>query len=196
MDDSKPGSYVAMNRETNSQCQVRMNLQCRLGMPIQCSCIRLYRRMQPPSIAKAAGTPSESLGYALASQVDGVDGGDRFELRHDLEPAVLTGMISSSNDKAGSEIRGQIEVPGQTFYRSLTGFVCIVGLWGLLNAAWDLLFRTHLLLTRSRTELQPGHPASVEEHWIVFLCIPIVALPILAVARPPLLRRERTRDRT
>ena len=136
-------------------------------------------------IAKAAaGNSSETLGYALASQVDVLDGGDRFELRHKLEPVVLTGTVSGSNDGSGSVVRGQIDVPRQNLHRSLIGFVCIISVWGLSNAAWDLFFGTHLLLTRTQTELGPGHPASVQQHLAVFLCVPLIALPIVAMLWP------------
>jgi len=48
-------------------------------------------------VAKAASVKSaEILDYALSSQVEVVDGGDRFEVRHKLEPAVFTGEISTS----------------------------------------------------------------------------------------------------
>ena len=136
-------------------------------------------------VAKAAsGHSNEILGYALSSQVDVFDGGDCFELRHKLEPVVFSGSISNSSTNAGSLISGQIRVPGQNLHRFLVAFACIVTVWGLGNSAWDLLFGTHLLLTRSRTELGPGHPASMEEHLAVFLFLPLVAIPIVTMLWP------------
>src|SRR5262249_20656391 len=41
-----------------------------------------------------------------------------------------------------------------------------------------------LLRTLSRMELGPGHWASPGEHWLVFILIPLVALPIIAMLWP------------
>ena len=49
---------------------------------------------------------------------------------------------------------------------------------------WDLLFGTHILLTRSPTELGPGHPATREGHFAVFVLVPLVAIPILGMLWP------------
>ena len=132
----------------------------------------------------ASQDPNEIIGYALSSQVDVIDRGDSFELRHKLEPAVFTGTISSSNSDAGAVITGQFEVPGRNWYRCLIGFVLIVGVSVLASSASDLAFGTHYLLTRSRTELGPGHWATPEQHWLVFILIPLVVLPITAVLWP------------
>jgi hypothetical protein len=56
-------------------------------------------------------TQNEIIGYALTSQVDVIDGGDCFEPRHKLAPAVFKGVISSTNGDTSSVIAGRIEVP-------------------------------------------------------------------------------------
>lgn len=134
-------------------------------------------------VAKAASVKStEILDYALDSQVEVVDGGDRFEVRHKLEPAVFTGAISTSG--AGSVIRGQIDVPGKSLYRCLIGFVCVISIGGLASSVWDLVFGTHILWIRSRTELGPGHPANREEHFAIFVLFPLVTSSIFAMLWP------------
>lgn len=134
-------------------------------------------------VARAAsGKSTEILDYALSSQVEVVDGGDRFEVRHKLEPAVFSGEISPSG--AGSVIRGQIDVPGKSLYRYLIGFVGVISIGGLTGLVWDLLFGTHILLIRSRAELGPGHPATRQEHFAVFVLLPLVAIPTVAMLWP------------
>lgn len=134
-------------------------------------------------VARAAsGKSTEILDYALSSQVEVVDGGDRFEVRHQLEPAVFSGEISPSG--AGSVIRGRIDVPGKSLYRCLIGFVGVVTIGGLTGSVWDLLFGTHILWIHRRAELGPGHPATREEHFSVFVLLPLVAIPTIAMLWP------------
>lgn len=45
------------------------------------------------AMAESRGS-SEIAGHALSSQIDVVDEGDRFELRHRFEPAVFIGTVS------------------------------------------------------------------------------------------------------
>lgn len=132
-------------------------------------------------ISKASREPSEVIDYALASQIEVVDSGDRFELRHKLEPVVFTGTFSRSDGGGGSVISGRVEVPGQGLYRFVIGFVGTISVYVLAVSVWDLVFGTHLLLTRSRTALGPGHPATIDDHWAVFLVVPLVAIPMVAM---------------
>lgn len=69
-------------------------------------------------------------------------------------------------------MRGQIEVPAQRFYRLVSGFVVLVTMLLVGASAYDLRFGTHLLRTRSRTEVGLGHEASTEEHFAVFFLAP------------------------
>ena len=39
---------------------------------------------------------------------------------------------------------------------------------------YDLAFGTHRLLTRPPTELGTGHPATLTQHFAVFLLVPLV----------------------
>lgn len=135
-------------------------------------------------VSSASQSPDKIIGYALSSQVDVIDGGYAFELRHKLEPAVFTGAISSSTSDTGSVITGQIQVPGQNWYRCLIGFVFVISIAVLASSAWDLAFGTRYLLTRSRHQLGPGHFATPEQHWLVLVLIPLVALPIVAALWP------------
>jgi hypothetical protein len=136
-------------------------------------------------IARAASQDSrEIIGYALSSQVDVIDDGDYFELRHKLESAIFRGAVSAQNSDKGSIVAGQIEAPGQSLCRLCIAFVSAIGMVGLANSACDLMFGRHRLLTRSRTELGPGHWATPEEHWLIFILIPLVALPIIAILWP------------
>jgi hypothetical protein len=129
----------------------------------------------------ASGDVNKVIGYALSSQVDVVDGADCFELRNRLAPVVFKGTVSATNSNGGSVITGQIEVPGQRWYRVLFAFIATIGLFVLGASGWDLAFGTHLLLTRSRTELGPGHPATPEQHWLAFVLIPLVTVPMVAM---------------
>jgi len=81
-------------------------------------------------------------------------------------------------------IRGSIEVPAQGFYRFLVGFVLIVSILLLGTSAYDLIFGSHHLLTRSRSEIGPGHPAAMAEHFSVFMLVPLVATPIVILLWP------------
>jgi hypothetical protein len=147
-------------------------------------CSRLSPNDCQQRIIQASQDPAKIIGYALSSQIDVIDDGDSFTLRHKLEPAVFRGTVSAVNAGKGAIVAGQIEVPGQRRSRFCTAFVSVVGLAGLASSAWDLAFGTHFLLTRSRMELGPGHWASPEEHWLVFILIPLVAVPIIAVLWP------------
>jgi hypothetical protein len=121
------------------------------------------------ALADSRGS-SEIVGHVLSSQIDVVDGGDRFELRHKFERAVFIGTVSPSD--SGSVISGQIEVPAQHFYRLAIGFVTFIALLVLGTYVYDLAFGTHRLLTRSPTELGPGHPATLTQHFAIFLLVP------------------------
>ena len=134
-------------------------------------------------IADAASPrESEVVGWDLFGQIEVIDGGDQFELRHRVEPAVLAGTIQPSGK--GSVVRGELEVPAQSFYRFGFGFATIIALIVLGASACDLIFGTHLLYTRSWTELGPGHPANTEQHVATFLLIPLVCIPILLILWP------------
>lgn len=135
-------------------------------------------------ITRASQDPTEIIGYALSSQIDIIDDGESFELRHKLEPVIFKGTVSASGYDRGSIVAGQIEVPGQRRSRFCIAFVSIIGLTGLASSVWDLVFGTHLLRTRPRMELGPGHWASPEEQWLLFILIPLVALPIIAMLWP------------
>jgi hypothetical protein len=135
-------------------------------------------------ITRASQDPTKIIGYSLSSQIDIIDNGDSFELRHKLEPVIFRGTVSASNYDAGSNVAGQIEVPGQRRSRFCIAFVVVVALAGLASSVWDLAFGTQLLRTLSRMELGPGHGASPEEHWLVFILIPLVALPMIAMLWP------------
>ena len=155
---------------------------------MNCDSMVLHSRLSPADcqqrITRASQHPPEIIGYALSSQIDVIDDGDSFELRHKLEPAIFSGTVSAPSADQGAIVAGQISVPGQRRSRFCIAFVFFGGLAGLASSAWDLAFGTHLLLTRSRMELGPGHWASPEEHWLVFILIPLVALPIIAMLWP------------
>ena len=134
-------------------------------------------------VAKAeANGPGEIVGHALASQIDVVTDGDRFELRHKFAPAIFSGTIAPSG--TGSVIGGQITIPAQGFFRLVLGFVILVELFVLGKSLYDLVVGGHRLLTRSRTELGPGHPATLEQHFAVFLLVPLVVIPMVAILWP------------
>jgi hypothetical protein len=134
-------------------------------------------------IAEAeSNSVSDIVGYALSSQVTIVDGGDRFEVRSNLDPVVLTASISPT--ASGCTLRGQIEVPAQRFYRVLSGFVVLVAVWLVVASGYDLVFGTHILRTRARTELGLGQPASIEQHFAVFFLVPALAVGVLALLWP------------
>jgi hypothetical protein len=133
------------------------------------------------ALAEARGS-SEIVGHALSSQIDVVDGGDRFELRHRFARAVFIGTFSPSD--SGSVISGQIEAPAQHFYRLAIGFVIFIALLILGTSVYDLAFGTHRLLTRPPTELGTGHPATLTQHFAVFLLVPLVVIPIITILWP------------
>lgn len=111
-----------------------------------------------------------------------IDQGDRFELRHKFEPAVLTGRISQSG--SGSVVSVRIEGPAQSLYRLVVGFVVFIAVFVLGASAYGLAFGTHLLVTRSRTELGPEHLATRGQHIAVFVLVPLVAISIIATLWP------------
>jgi len=133
------------------------------------------------ALAEARGS-SEIVGHALSSQIDVVDDGDRFELRHKFEPAVFIGAVSPSD--RGSVISGQIEVPAQHFFRFAIGLVTFIALLVLGTSVYDLAFGAHRLLTRSPTELGPGRPATLTQHFAIFLLVPLVVIPIITILWP------------
>lgn len=120
--------------------------------------------------------------WDLLSQVDVIDEGDRFKLRHKIEPGVFSGTISSAD--RGSQINGEIQVPMQSFYRFLVRFVAFVCLVVMSTSAYDLAFGTHLLRTRSRYEIGLGHLANTEAHFAVFIFAPAIAAPIIFMLWP------------
>ena len=133
-------------------------------------------------IAAASAGSTEFVGWDLLSQIEIVDSGDHFELRHRIEPAVLTGTFSTAT--AGSIIRGEIHVPGQPIYRFAAAFAASIALLLCGASAYDLVFGTHLLRTRNRWDLGPGHPATPEMHLAVFILVPLVVIPMLALLWP------------
>lgn len=84
----------------------------------------------------------------------------------------------------GSEIRGEMSVPAQGFYRFGFWFAAIISISVLGVSACDLIVGTHLLRTRHWTELGPGHPANTEQHFATFLLVPLVCIPILLILWP------------
>jgi lysylphosphatidylglycerol synthetase-like protein (DUF2156 family) len=154
---------------------------------MEADAIVAYTALSPDECQRRIATAesngaSELVGYSLSSQVEVTDGGDRFEVRNKFAPAMLVATVSQSGN--GSIIRGRIEVPAQGLYRLASGFVVLVAALVLGTSAYDLAFGTHRLLTRSRTELGPGHPASIEQHLIVFLVVPILTIALLAIFWP------------
>lgn len=133
-------------------------------------------------ITMAAGQgAAEILGYALSSQANVIDNGNGFEVQSKGGPAVLIGTVSPNT--TGSVVHARIKVPAQRFYRIASCLVILVSACVAGGSIYDLVFGTHLLLVRSRTELW-GHPASIEEHFSVFFLLPIVAIPLLAILWP------------
>jgi hypothetical protein len=132
--------------------------------------------------AAASQTGPEIVGCDLFSQVEVFDGGDCFELRHRCEPAVFKGKVAPCG--TGSIISGGIAVPAQGLYRFSVGLVLLISILLVGTSAYDLLFASHHLLTRSRTEIGPGHPATRSQHGRVLVLVPLVAIPIIVLLWP------------
>jgi hypothetical protein len=64
---------------------------------------------------------------------------------------------------------GRIEVPGQDFYGLAIGLAFIVSVLIVGTSADDLSFGTHHLKTRTGWELGTRQPASIEQHFSVFV---------------------------
>ena len=128
-------------------------------------------------VAAASKSGPEIVGYDLFSQVEVFDGGDGFQLRHRYEPAVYKGTIAPSG--TGSIISGSIAVPAQGLYRFSVGFVLIISILLVGTSAYVLISGSHRLLTRSRTEIGPGHPATTAQHFSVLVLVPLLAIPII-----------------
>jgi len=122
------------------------------------------------------------VGYALGSVADVVANGDRFEVHYTDAPVVFTGTLTTTD--RGSVIAGRIDVPARRFYAAVVASTAIIGALLLATSAWDLIFGTRHLLTRKATELGPGHPANFEQHIAVFILVPLIVLPVLALFGP------------
>jgi hypothetical protein len=55
--------------------------------------------------------------------------------------------------------------------------VILVSVFVVRTSLYDLVFGAHRLLTQSRTELGPGHRATLGRHFAVFLLVPLVGNP-------------------
>jgi len=132
--------------------------------------------------AAASDTGPEIVGHDLFSQVEVFDGGDGFERRHRYAPAVFKGTVAPSG--TGSIISGSIAVPAQGLYRFSLGLVLVISILLVGTSAYDLISGGHHLLTRSRTEIGPGHPATRAQHFGVFVLVPLVAIAIIVLLWP------------
>lgn len=60
----------------------------------------------------------------------------------------------------------------------------LVSVFVVRTSLYDLVFGAHRLLTQSRTELGPGHRATLGRHFAVFLLVPLVVIPMVAILWP------------
>jgi hypothetical protein len=72
-------------------------------------------------ISEAEGNGAVQVGYALASTMDVIDGGDQFELRHKIEPILFVGRVLC--DGQGSVVRGNLAIPARGLYAGILIFV-------------------------------------------------------------------------
>jgi len=115
-------------------------------------------------------TVSKRFGCDRFCQVEVFDGGDCFALRRRSEPAVFKGTAATFG--TGSIISGSIVIPAQGTCRFSLGSVLMVSIRLVGASAHDLLFGSHPFLTRSRTEIGPGHAADAAQHGSVFVLVP------------------------